>query len=155
LAEKIDESKLVREVQYVLEVPFSYAHKGQPVDARFVLLLAPTARNSREAATLKQAFFRAAGGQESEAAEQKGDVRIPTGSEVMVALAMSKDVDLPEVLEVAKKLLTSGVAMIDGEEKLTGPVLDKVSDEDFQAMVGEYLVAFCLASVLSKMRASS
>jgi hypothetical protein len=146
--------KLKTEANFNLTTPFEYAHKGQAATASFIQLSAPTARNSPECSALKQAFFRAAKASGATTKESE-EVTTPTGAEVIMALAMSQDVDLPEVLVVGRRLLTSGIALVDGEEKLTAALLDKMSDEDFQNLLGEFLVAFCLASVLSKTARSS
>ena len=143
------------QIRFVLTSPLSYSHKGQLEEGTFVELSAPTGKNSRECAALKQAFFRAATREASPGGGGGAEPEAPTGSEVIMALAASKEIDLGEFLAQGRKLLTSGVALVEGEEKLTGPLVDAMSDEDFQNMVGEYLVGFCLASIYSRTPKSS
>lgn len=148
------------EFDFPLTQDFSYSHKGDQVDARFIKLTAPTSRHSKECAALKQAFFRAqnsfvAQARESDA-EPSGE-KI-TGDDVIMMMAASKDVDLPDVFDVARKLFTSGtIAVVDGEPgcRLTSALVDKMSQEDFEVMLGEYLVNFTLASSLEKMNDKS
>ena len=42
--------------------------------------------------------------------------------------------------------------MIDGEVKVTKPILDEMSNDDLEGMLGEYLANFILRSVLSKKK---
>jgi hypothetical protein len=142
-------------VEYALQEPVQYANKGEMVEAMFVTLNPPTSRNMTECAQLKQAFFRAlpkTGEIEAEASD--GGQAELTGEAVMTMITMSPDVELASVLVTGRELLTSGLALIDGEEKLTKPVLDNMSADDLEGMIGEYLVNFILASALRKMKTS-
>lgn len=143
------------EFDYVLETPFGYAYQGGQQEASFVQLRAPSSRNSRDCAALKQAFWRTVDpdreGKENADASEK-----ITGEDVMMMLAMSKDVDLPDVIDVACRLFTKGkVAFVDGETPLTKPLLENMMQDDLEAMVGEYLVNFTLASSLAQMEKKS
>jgi hypothetical protein len=142
-------------IEYTLQQPVQYASKGELVEAMFVTLNPPTSRNMTECAQLKQAFFRAlpkTGEVEVDAPE--GEQAELTGEAVMTMITMSPDVELASVLVTGRELLTSGLALIDGEEKLTKPVLDNMSADDLEGMIGEYMVNFTLASALRKMKTS-
>lgn len=144
---------LKTEFDYPLTVPFPYALKGQEETASFIKLVAPTSRHSRECATLKQAFFRAVPkGEESDVDPET--VETPSGTDIITMLAISQDVDLPDVLDTAARLFTAGVAFVDGEAKLTRPLLDKMSQEDLEGMAGEYLANFTVASALARQKKS-
>lgn len=138
------------EIDFHLTTTFNYSHKGESTEATFIRLTAPTSRHSRECAALKQAFFRAV--PRNEDAEQPDDLADPEGQDVITMIAMSDRVELPDVLDVARKLFTNGVAMIDGETKLTNPLIDRMSQDDWEAMIGEYMVGFTLASSLRVMK---
>ena len=152
-------SELKTEFQYVLQTPFEYASAGNVVEASFVSLKAPASRNSRECAQLKQAFWRSVEANELEAKnpEDFGEKESQVdGQAIMMVMAMSKHVDLGDVIEAAKHLFTKGkVALIDGEVPMTKPTLDEMSHEDVDAMVGDYMVNFILASSLSRMKKQS
>ena len=142
-----------KEVTYTLETPLKYAYRGEPMDGEFITLKAPTSRNMAECAALKQAFFRALpqdGAVEADTTDT-GDAEI-TGEGVMTLITMSKDVELASVLVTGRELLTSGVALIEGEEKLTKPLLDNISQDDLEGMLGEYLANFILASALQRLK---
>lgn len=152
------ETEFQTEFEFPLTKPFTYSAKGEQVTATSITLSAPTSRNSDECAALKQAFMRAIpkeAKRESDTTITKDDDKIDA-DDVIQIMAMSIDVDLPQVFKVAKKLFTSGtIAMVDGEQKLTNNLVEKMDQNDFELMLGEYLVNFTLASTLEKMNKKS
>lgn len=145
--------KIERKTEYdfYLEVPLSYSSGSSQHEATFIRLFAPSSKVSRECAALKQAFLRAVPKETSKKAQvsdgSSGDL---TGSDVIQVLAMSTDVDLPDVMDVGKRLLLApGISKVEGETKLTTALLERMDQEDFENMLGEYLVNFTLASTLS------
>lgn len=158
------------EFQYDLKHPFEYYHGGDIHEAQFILLSAPTSRHSDECSVLRQAFGRAtatiadlagdssrdsADGDEKETAEEK----TITGSDVISMLAMSSGVNLAKVMSTGIKLFTtkspSVVAKVDGEIALNKELIGRMMLEDLEAMLGEYLVNFTLASTLAQTRKKS
>jgi hypothetical protein len=146
-------------MNFELTTKFTYANKGEQVEAGWIELTAPTVKNAKECAALKQSFFRAlpkadpvAVDQMSEAAPEPSDKEEMKGAEIMTILSMSKDVELHTVLLHGRELFNSGVAMIDGEIKLTKPLIDLMSMDDLENMTGEYLANFILASSLKTMK---
>lgn len=144
------------EFNYELEQSFEYASKGEQCTASFITLTAPTSRNMKECAELKQAFFRAL-----PKTPLQDSVEVPEdnadeldGAGVMLLIAMSRDVELSVVLCTARELFSTGIAKVDGEEKLTKTLLDKMNQDDLEAMTGDYLANFILASALQKLRSS-
>lgn len=144
------------EFQYILKQPFTYAHKGDNVEAKFIALTAPTSKTTHECAALKQSFFRAMSEREG-TSETTDDTDIEIeGADVMSLIAMSKDVDLPEVLDIGKRLFQMpGIALVDGETKFGNAILDRMSLDDFEDMLGEYMVNFILASSLKRLKEKS
>jgi len=141
-------------IVFELTEKFEYASKGDMVQASFIELAPPTSKNMTECAALKQAFYRALPeGDDDNSNENPGaDEKIAiTGSEVIALILRSKDVELITVLLHAHELFKS-VGLVEGEEKLTKPLIDKISPDDFENMVGEYLINFILASTLQKMK---
>lgn len=141
------------EVRYVLRDRFSYARQGEQVEAQFVVLRAPSSRNSKPCAALEQAFFRATREQagSGEAVERDADVPVPeiTGSDIMVGIAASATVELGDVMEVGRTLFTQpGVALIEGETQMKPKNIDDMSLRDFKAMLGQYVRDFLIASSL-------
>ncbi len=141
---------------YYLLVPLSYSSgDGSQYNATFIRLFAPSSKVSKECSALKQAFIRAVPKEASKnaAPTAENSAASLTGSDVIEILAMSTDVDLPDVLEVGRRLfLAPGIAKVEGETKLTNTLLGRLDQEDFENMLGEYLVNFTLASTLSKTK---
>jgi len=148
----------LREIIHTLEVPFEYALSGQPAQATFISLSPPTTKNRIECGMLEQAFMRSlpdASGvteEQREAAKENADDKDPTGAEALALIAMSKDTELSEVMEVARKLFLSGVATIEGETKVVSLHLDRMDLDDFKELVGKYLVGFILRSALESQK---
>lgn len=140
---------------YELQVGFSYGDsQGNQQTASFIELAAPTSRNMTECAELKQSFYRALPDDKDATDEDREGKEISevNGADVIGLILRSKDVKLITVLLHAKALFCSGVAKVDGQTKLTKPLCDKMNNDDFENMVGEYLVNFILASILQKMK---
>lgn len=152
---KQDERKT--EHDFYLRVPLSYSSGADQRDATFIRLFAPSSKVSRECAALKQAFLRAIPKEVSAsakaAAKASDSADDLTGSDVIEVLAVSATVDLPDTLEVGKRLLLApNIAKVEGEAKLTSALMDRLDQEDFENMLGEYMANFTIASVLSKTK---
>lgn len=144
----------VLEYQYDLKRKFNYAKSGESKEASFILLKAPNSTNRKECAQLKQAFFRSLPEpKESTDNKDEDSVDIKAG-DVMVLIARSPNVDYAEFLEIASKLMISNVALVDGDTKLTIPIMNQMSNDDVEGMVGEYMVNFILASALTQAKDS-
>jgi len=149
---------MAKEITFTLSEPVKYGDKsGELQEGAFLTLLPPTSKNMAECAALKQAFFRALpkDGQmqaEADAADSNAEV---TGDAVMTLIAMSKDVELASVLTIGRELLTSGVALVDGEVKMTKPIADTMSQDDLESAIGEYIATFIIASALRKAKKTS
>lgn len=147
---KVDDNGFLN---FPLSKPFDYSKGGEQPNAQFIQCTAPTSRDMQYCAALKQAFFRALPTGEDTSEDTDADNLDIDGSDVMMMIAQSPIVELPAVLEVAAKLLTNGVAKVDGEVKLSDGLLKKMDLDDFEQLVGDYLVGFVLASSLSRMKA--
>lgn len=150
---KTNKQDKIKEFTFNLNEPLSYSQSGDQTESSFIVFTAPTSRNRRECAFLKQAFFKAINSvhgniKNTEVVERdKTDIN---ASDITDLLAMG-EVDLCEVWEVSIKLFASGVGMLGGEAKLTRLLIDQIDMDDLNDMVGEYLVNFTLRSSLSKL----
>lgn len=143
---------------FFLTTPLKYARDGDRHEATFVRLEAPTSRHSDECSFLKQAFFLAAQDQEGSDEEVGDGKEVSEDAQILGMIAMlaqSSRVELPQVFRVARKLFTSGVALVEGEAKLTSNLLDKMSQDDFERMLGAYLVNFTAGSLMRRTGADS
>ena len=131
-----------------------YAHKGEEVEAQFITLSPPTSRHVEWTAELKQAVFRALP-EPKEGVEPEGDPdHVMTGTELLFLFYNAKDVSLKQILLLAKELFTAkpSIVSIDGEERLTKPLIDAMHPNDFENMMGEYTARFIIASVFAMLK---
>lgn len=151
-------SDKISEFDYQLIDPIGYHYKGEVIEGTFITLKAPSSKNTVECAQLKQAFFRAIpqseGNVELSSSDKKEAEEALTGESIISLLSMSSKVDLSVVLLTAKKLFCSGIALMEGETKITAPIISEMSYDDLESMLGEYLVNFILASALKKMNSN-
>ncbi len=154
--QKTENDDPLKELIYELKVPFNYAYQGEPTKANFITLTAPSVKTPGRA-ELKQCFLRAlnndtnaAGNTVSIDSDDKKQ-ETPSGGEIIQMICMSRHVELSVFLEYGKKLLTSGVALIDGETKLIKPHIESMDPDELEEMLGGYMANFILASALKKL----
>ena len=138
--------------EYTLKVPFEYAYKnGNMQEANFISITAPTIKQIDKFAPIKQAFMAAASeiaaNHNTENSDQSGDdVEMSTDQYMLVMYRGSGD--MAQVMIYAQELFKSGVALVDGETKLTQPILDKMSIEDIEGLLGAYIANFIAPSLM-------
>ena len=138
------------EVTYELKNQFSYAYKGEMKKAQFITMAAPSFKQVDKIAPLKQALMAAIRDIQEIAtgAADKSDARGEiTGQEVMQLLYQGKG-SVAAVMGHARQLFISGTALIDGETRFSLALLDEVSLDDVEGMLGEYLAAFIVPSLM-------
>lgn len=139
------------EVTYNLMNPFEYAFKGDQRNAEFITLTAPTMRQHSQAAALKQSIIKMVtkavrDAESRDPTENEAEEDEPVTAEMVISTIYGSDcVDANVVWEQAKALFREGVALIDGEQKLTAPLIEKMSPADFEKLTGEYIANFTLA----------
>lgn len=150
----------MEEIRYELKKSFEYAFKGDQREAEFITLSAPNFKQLDKMAPIKQAFTQAAKEsfsgmskddldkhKEDKLEDDDDDEEALTGSQVITMLYGST-AKMERVLLQAEQLFKSGVAMVDGESKLTTPLMEKMSGDDFEGMLGEYLANFIVPSLM-------
>lgn len=138
------------EVRYELKHQFGYAYKGEMQQAMFVTMTAPSFKQVDKVAPLKQALMAAIRDIQEVAtgSTDKSDARGEiTGQEVMQLLYQGKG-SVATVMSHARQLFISGIALIDGETKFSLALLDEVSLDDVEGMLGEYMAAFIVPSLM-------
>lgn len=144
----------IQEIDFPLTTKISYAFEGEEVEGSFVKLTPPSAKQLSHCAFLKQSFIRACAEQQRNNPGQKepaSDEKV-SGQDIIYMLYGSSSTDMAKVLISGIELFKTGVAMIDGETKMTKPLLDKMSNDDLEGMLGEYLANFILQSVLNSKK---
>lgn len=144
-----------------LEQPIKYHKSGEVVETFELVLRAPSKKTRKPAIKLKKGFFSALNyhqqnsdvTEEQKAAAKKSlkEDDNMSGQEVMMMLYMS-DVDMEKIDDAFTSLLLSpGICKIDDEIDLTDAILDTMSDEDLDRLLGDYLANFFIGSIMQKM----
>lgn len=141
------------EINYELKKPFDYAYKGENQSASFITLSEPTFKQLTHITPIKQAFSAAMAQLSSKAVEDTADDDDAVSGEptaaMMLAVLYQWDGNLSGVFLHAQELFKTGAALVEGETKLTIPLMEKMSTTDFEQMVGEYIAAFLAPSLMN------
>jgi len=139
---------------YELKTPFTYASKGEQVDAGFITLLEPAYKTMAHFVPIKQAFTSAiqelaesglgAKNEQSTDSEKDGDI---DGSQV-IGIMYGWSGEMSSVFLHAEQLFKSGAALVDGERVLTSEMIGKMAWSDIEAMLGEYIANFIVPSLM-------
>ena len=139
------------EFQFELTTPVKYHSGGEEVEGAFITLYAPSKKQMKNNIALKEAFFKAVASQEGDSSSdnkisEQGKL---SGMDLIDMLYIS-GVSMHAVLLSATELFKSGIAKVEGSVNLTQPILDGLSQDDLEAMTGEYMVNFTLAFFLKR-----
>lgn len=135
------------EVNFQLTKSFGYAFNGDQRQAEFITITPPTMRQHSQASALKQSMVKMVTAAVRDAVDtvSTDDNDDAVTSEMVVSAIYGSDsIDANVVWEQAKALFKEGVALVDGEQKLTAPMIDKMSPDDFEKLTGEYVANFTL-----------
>lgn len=138
---------------YELKHPFEYAHKGDTQEASFITLFAPTFKQVGRMAPIKQAFTSAIEEvtktvDTSQETGDAGDDNDKVTAAQVMQLMYRWSGDMTGVFLHAQELFKSGAALVDGETKLTTPLMEKMQMVDFEGLVGEYIANFIAPSLM-------
>lgn len=142
-----------------LESPITYqdTQKGD-CEATFISMKAPSVSHLAYIAPIRQAFSTALVHvqqqnlkvDENEKDDEDEDQEMSPASVMM--MIESSPVKMEKVIDDFKKLiLKTKLFQLDGEQKFTEGLLEKLSVDDFYNLMGTYLVNFIIASLLKKM----
>lgn len=134
--------------------PVKYMKGGEECEGSFISLVEPSMKLLSKTTPFKSAFYAASvkvsDSEDSEEEDKSSsDVKI-TGPQVM-GMLHGYTKDMSSLLNKAMKLFCiKGVASVEGEVDMTMAILETMHPDDFENMLGEYLVNFTLASALKK-----
>jgi hypothetical protein len=145
------------------ELSFTFQLRGKPLEiargaelalVSEIVFESPTSKDLKEVSQLKQALSRALMEVQDRSAgtaievdpDKVKDVTEITGEDIMSAVTISSE-PLDELLEVGRKLLVSGVGKVEGI-KFNSTMMQKVSCEELERMVGEYCRFFVMKRFL-------
>lgn len=132
---------------------FKYHYQNDEVEAKFITISAFTMKQMSMVAPVKEIVMKAMGelvkgvevsASDIEAAKAKDDTESVDSSGLMTIVAMNcGEGDLGKLFVCMEKLLSSGVAYIDGGDvKLNGTWLPSMNPADFENLCGEYIGNF-------------
>ena len=141
------------EIEAILDQELEFHSHGQIVRSNKVLLKAPSAKNRKSAFTMKQMFMRAVMSQQEMAAknsqvlqeENKKDAKVQASD--IISLVMASNECFDHFNEQFKDMLCAGCGSIEGE-KFTKPMYDELSLDDAEKLLGEYIQAFLMKSLI-------
>lgn len=142
-----DETEVIHE----LIKPFLYTPKnsGEETEAQFITLKEPSVKQLTACSTLKQAFVRVIAAEQGkeEVAHAPTDAEKGAMEDDIINALYASGEDISKLFLTAKELFRD-VALVDGEKKITVPMLDAMCIADIEKMTGKYMANFILASVL-------
>lgn len=132
--------------EFKLKNPISYQTPEGMSETKVLILNAPSTENKKYVFKLQQNFLRALRSMSSMASgnkESKEESEI-TGQDVLSILLMS-DIEFEVVADQFAKILPY-VCKVDSDVKMTSTLVDRISIEDFQGLLGEYMANFIIPS---------
>jgi len=148
------------EIEYCLKSPIKYAGDGGQIDGYKLILKAPSGKNIYHRALLKQQLMIAFQWMESQKpksapdanATAKPDAKLTeddikdAGDALALAIYAAPGVDINRVLGEFAQLLIEGACSVEGEKDLTRSLFEKITLDDVDAMLGQYLANFIMPS---------
>ncbi len=139
------------EVQYELKNPFDYAYKGDFQAASFITITAPTFKQMDKVTPIKQAFTAAISEVTADVVttgddDSKADAEAVTGAQAMQLMHRWSG-DMVKINLYAQQLFKLA-ALVDGETDMTAPMIDKMSLNDFEGLLGAYIANFIMPSLM-------
>lgn len=136
---------------FELTKSFEYSHKGEIETAQFIEVSEPAVKHIEFTAPIRQALMRAIAeaqsNSKSDGGESSEDGEIDGGT--LIAILESSSVEFGKLLLQFKEVATkSKLFQVEGCEKLTAPLFDRLCVDDVYRMFGEFLRAFIAASLL-------
>ncbi len=135
--------------EFSLSESISYHNKGESQEGHSLTLTAPTVKARKKAAKLKQGVMRAVSSLQGDAnikpedKKSKEDIK----PEEILALIQMSSIEYDEYMDIFIDLLCKGICKIEDEIEMTAQLADKMSFEDTEKLMGEYLINFILGSL--------
>ena len=154
----------MKTLDYRLSQPVPYADQGETVEGEVLVCTAPKGKNRKDVTKLKQMFFRSLPDQDSASIEKaqaakelkeeeasEEDISI-NGNEILFIVMQSAKVEYDDFIELGRKVLSSGCCSIDGVKEVNSTIIDRLSVEELENVVGEYVAFFIVSSAMKSMQ---
>ena len=137
--------KYIEEVYFQLSKEIPYGSKGQTLNAKELILKAPSSKHRRATTKLRKFFYTAMfemSERFKETAPEKGEAAEMTSESIMQLLYSSPTIDVGESHDLLKEMLLNGCCYLDSENKLTAPLYDALLERDLEGLFGEFFLNF-------------
>jgi hypothetical protein len=144
--------------EVIIDTPVPYAgEEGKQIQCTCIHLYAPSAKQLENVTPMKQLFFQAVGSlKDDDKAKDKppSQEKVEMSASDVMSMMFMSEVDMTKFMNHAKALFISGMIKLDGKKDFNEGLIEKLSADDFEKVVGEYLVNFIIASALKKLNSS-
>ena len=144
-------SKENSDLMIELTSPILVSEKGDEKEIDFISMIPPTGKIAHLCANLKSAFFNAVSKLPTETSDEKSDDTKIKGSDMLQMMYMS-GIDMEKVMITAQAIIKA-TGSAGGEKAMTQPMIDRMSPDDIEKCLGEYMANFILKSALQEMKA--
>ncbi len=145
-----------KELLIELTTPITASNgKGDEEEINILSLNPPTGKIAGLCANIKSAFFTAMSKlpQNTEGLDKVKDDADIKGKDMIIMLYMS-GIDMEKVIVTAKAIIKE-TGLLGGEKVMTQPMIDRMSPDDIETCLGEYMENFILKSALQDMKDDS
>lgn len=139
-----------KEILIELKSPFKVEKGGDEIEIDFISMNPPTGKIAHLCANLKSAFFNAVSKLPNEEQEKKDDGDIK-GGDILIMMYMS-GINMEKVMITAQAIIKA-TGSAGGEKAMTQPMIDRMSPDDIEKCLGDYMANFILKSALQEMNA--
>ena len=141
-----------KELLIELESPIMVAGNGDESEINIISLDPPTGKIAHLCAEIKSAFFSSITNLPTDGAEEAKKDKSEINGKDMISMMYMSGTDMKKVIITAKEIIKA-VGLLGGEKVVTQPLVDKMSPDDIENCLGEYMANFILKSALREMNA--
>lgn len=152
-------TELKKEFEFQLTTPIEFhaANGGSIQQGTVLFVQAPSTRQIKEVAKLRQALSRALiekaneqrGGDAAKNDEFQDEESASAG---MLMILSASDCDFVELLDCFRRILVSDCCKINNEVIFRDSLFNKMSEADFTNLLGRYIYNFFMLSLMSKLK---
>lgn len=146
----------ITEMNYKLSSAVPYASHGEQVFSFNIKLKAPLGRHRAHLIRLKQGFMRSVLAAQKNAPERAENIAennveaepyVISGADI-IKLFYGSDIDLVKLQDEFRLLLAANIGEIAEGIPLNAYMIDQISQEDFEGIMGDYMAAFIVSSLI-------
>ena len=141
-----------KEILIELENPIMVTGNGDEAEINIISLEPPTEKSAHRCADIKSAFLSSIANLPTDGTEEAKKDKSEISGKDMIQMMYMSGTDMKKVIITAKEIIKA-VGLLGGEKVVTQPLVDKMSPDDIEKCIGEYMANFLLKSALQEMNA--